>query len=709
MADEERADSPPPAPPDEPKPADGDKDQPPSRDDAVHKLRTETPELSSIRYGKIVAEGARRLADFTTVNVFQGDFFVDGDFVATASQRRRTGGGRAAREGLDLDAVRREQENFVPPPGFDDGVDLLLDKRLLILSGPARTGLRTRALATLLAAMRKAGIQPRLAEVGGGVLGNTSWRVPRAETGLLLEDRTGKDGKFAAETVNDAWLELMSDRLGEHRSFLVVVTGPVAGSLATASKRGEFVLDDLELPDPLEIVRLRVHNELAWDRADLDRRLAGTELAELLAERDDPSFAVRAAQRVIDALRENGDLAAAVGRLRDTEGEVREWLDREPDLKQIAFVMAAAVLEGASYLSVSDAAVDLYRRLSSNGAAMTPRYLKELRLERNWIEWPRDEDGGITVRFKHARLRPVVLAVIWFEYDGARATIIGWLKSLADYTDVEVRARAAQAAGILAGNDFEHGMHQYLLPWAVTGSLRLQQSAATGLNIAGTTRDQSDRAWSYIELWAALAGGPKKARTSLQGTAGLAAGGELGAASPRRALHMLRTLVDGGDWSLLDAIAVSVQALLEAGRAAEVLDALMDWSDGPAGDDAVAKALMVFAFAVWPEGDTGEKPLLLAKADEHRDELPELWGRALAAEAARPLAVDALRAWVRWVDADPSLWDTVIGVVAGIADRPGHDYHRLLHLLEEWALDPDDPSDAAREFYHELNDAGEDA
>jgi hypothetical protein len=121
----------------------------------------------------------------------------------------------------------------------------------------------------------------------------------------------------------------------------------------------------------------------------------------------------------------------------------------------------------------------------------------------------------------------------------------------------------------------------------------------------------------------------------------------------------------------------------------------------------VVKALTMFAFAVKPEDGAVEQPLLLQTADRHREALPELWGRALAAEPVRPLALDALRAWVRVVDADKSARDVVLDVIAGIADRSETDFERLLHILHQWAFDAVDPSDAAADFHDELVEAGE--
>ncbi|MFD1046571.1 hypothetical protein ACFQ1S_13910, partial [Kibdelosporangium lantanae] len=91
------------------------------------------------------------------------------------------------------------------------------------------------------------------------------------------------------------------------------------------------------------------------------------------------------------------DLADVVARLSNAEEQVHEWLEGEPDLAEVAFVFTTAVLEGATYLSVADAAVTLYRQIGSASGVLTPRYLRSLRGRRDWITF----DGQV-LRFKHA-------------------------------------------------------------------------------------------------------------------------------------------------------------------------------------------------------------------------------------------------------------------------------------------------------------------
>ncbi|GAB3902745.1 hypothetical protein GCM10029964_093670 [Kibdelosporangium lantanae] len=661
----------------------------PSRDDALNKLRPNASKLSGVRSNQIAAEG---LDGVGVVNIFHGDFTVDGDFTAGGAGRRGTPR-RAGRITLDPAEVAARIEYFVPPPGFADGVLTVLDQHLVFLSGPGRTGRYTRGLATLWEALRQAQPDAAQFELNSSVLGNLGWRPP-GRSGLLVVDRP-KNGKCLTESVTDEWLTRAADRLTEQGSYLVVVTGPVAGTLATASRGGEFVVDAAEPPDPFEVVRRRVLGEMPYDTADLADRLVTAGLPDLLADRDDPAFATRAAKAVVDALRAGTDLADVVARLSNAEEQVHEWLEGEPDLAEVAFVFTTAVLEGATYLSVADAAVTLYRQIGSASGVLTPRYLRSLRGRRDWITF----DGQV-LRFKHARLRQVVLAVVWSELDGARDKILAWLRDLASHTDVEVRARAAQAAGILAGNDFEHAVHRYLMPWGADSSPVLQQSAAIGLNVAAATLpERKEAAWGYIEQWADLVNSTDV--RDLPATAGLAAGGQLGVESPRRALRLLYTLVREDDWDLLEPVAISTQTLLEAGRADEVFAALLEWTESTVDEITADKALMMFTFAITPETTAAQERLLRNPA------VPRLWSRALARTDVRPFALEALRSWLRIVDDDGTGRDTVLLLLADIADHNTNNFDRLISTLERWATDPNDPSKSAALFHDQLLDASE--
>ncbi|MFC0115521.1 hypothetical protein [Kibdelosporangium aridum] len=667
----------------------------PSREEAIRDLRGGVSESGSrVRSRKIAAEGIDRMGG--VVNVFQGKFVVEGDF--------HSGGGkpaaRRAGKGTAMDLA--EVDYFVAAAGFDSGVDTVDTQNLAVIARQAGTGRRCQALATLVEVLRRNKIEPVVHELDVNVLGTMSWRVPGPRLGLIVVDRSGR-----AESLDDAWFRYASSQLRTHGSFLVVVTGPVRGSLATATKREDFVVADMDQPDPIEIVRSRLSGQLPWLPADeLEDLLSKPELAALLEERSGPAFATRTANALLKALRENADLDEAIAQLRDPEDQVREWLGTDPKPEQVALVLATAVLEEATYLNVADAAVALYRDLTSGSGAMTPRYLRQLLSEHSWLEYVPQQDEPPILRFRDAKLRPAVLALIWFELDGAREKILAWLTKLASHDDVEVCARAAVAAGILSTSDFEHSLHRYILPWASSRVSVLREGAALALNVAAGASNLEDAVWTYVEQWAEVVRYDSKVR-NLPATAGLAVGGELGISRPKRTLRVLRTLVCEGNWGLLGPAAQSTHLLLEAGLVAEVLDALMEWTEPDSMDSAsepMVKALTMFAYAA----QAGEgKPVLLASATQHPQTLPELWGRALECEPVRVLAMDALRTWVDVAERDPSVRVVVLDMLAGIADRGDTDYGRLCHALRGWAEDLDNPSAMAADFYNELVEAGE--
>lgn len=696
-------------PPPSPKPSPAEPATPPTRDEAVNKLRHSDAAEQSKRVEEIIAETISRTSGVTHVNLFSGDFTVAGDFTA-GSGARPGAARRTAKVRRDAGEFVTEYERYVRPVDFESGVDRLDLHHLLVIADRARTGRDARAHATMVEVLRRNKMTPAFIELSVAVLGNMAWRPPQRESAYLVRDLPGSSGRCAAESLDEKWLAHAAEQARTHDSYLVVVTGPVRGSLATATNRSDFVVTDLDLPAPGEVMRRWLLAEHGWlTESELDERLTGTELDEILDERGDPYFAVRVATAVGEALRTAADLSTVVGRFRDPEERVREWLGADPEAADIALVLATAALEGCGYLSVSDAAVSLYRGLSGSGTAMAPRYLRGLLAERSWIEVVQPDDGPRVVHFRQSGLRAAVLALAWYELDGARKKILDWLDELAHHPDLEVRTRAATTAGLLAARDLQHGLHHFFLPWAADDSPVLRQSAATGLNVAGSVSGRPDLFWKYVELWAEQVRYGDE--PELPATAAIAAGGALGVADPVRALRVFRTLVEEGGWDLLEPVAVSAHQLLAAGRVGPIIEALLEWTDGRLVDDPVVKALTVFAFVAAEECPASTpvhgRPVFMHFMPDLRDELPELWGRALDCEPVREMAAEALRTWVRAADGDSTLAEDVLDLLAGIADRGDQDYRRLCHLLEKWAEDQDAPSRSARHFHSELVEEGE--
>ncbi|MCE6998411.1 phosphatidylinositol-specific phospholipase C1-like protein [Saccharothrix sp. S26] len=673
-----------------------DQDVPPmSQEETVARLMDDASGIDVARALAIASQLGRGRAD--NINEFRAGITVHGDFLAGSARRARPRRPTA----VPVDATQlADVDNYVRPEGFETGTAALATSHLVILAGQARTGRRSRALAMLDEVLGGAE-HPDVVELPVSVLGSLQWQPPARGRGFVVLDQPTR-GAHAAHRLDDTWLTRVSGLLRDQGRFLVVVTGPVEGTLASAVHRFEHVLDDLALPDPLEIVRKRVTTaapQVGGPR--FDELAVRAQLVDVLAERDDPHFATRVAHVLVESLRLGTDPRQEVARLRSPHEQVAEWLSASPALSEIAFVTATAVLEQLTYLWVVDAAVQLSRALGG-GAGSTLRYSRMLGAERGWIKRTEHASGPETLRFRHDDLREAVLAGLWLQLDGARGKVVAWLSRLAAHPNVEIHARAADAAGVLAAVDFEYGMHQLFLPWATDRSAVLRQSAALGLDVAGALSGEVGAFWGHVQRWADELGSTARSR-NLADTAALAAAGRLGVADPGRALNVLRSLVRNPQWAPLTSVSIAARTLLESGVTTPLLEALLDWSGTPSDEQTTAKALTVFTYAVRSTGGSGDAlPALLSGPERHLDLLAELWGRALSCAPVREIAENALRGWVAAADGSRVPRRAVVDVLAGIADRSDDDFATLEDLLSTWAFDTDSPSPTAAHFYDHL-------
>ncbi|WP_434439463.1 hypothetical protein [Lentzea sp. E54] len=516
--------------------------------------------------------------------------------------------------------------------------------------------------------------------------------------------------------MDDVWLTRARQQLEDSHSFLVVVTGTPRGRLATASRRHEFVLENLTAPDPHLVFDAKLEAAaLRRPLTEVRRRLEGTDLHALLTERPRPGFAVRAADTVVNAVNNGDDLATVLRELRDPGEQVAEWFGDTVDFAEISFAVATAVLEGCGYLTVSDAAAELHRTLAGKSAEPVTHMRRTMRTDHTWIELAIGDEplDGEVVRFRNPDLRLAVLEHVWHELDGMRTAIQEWLRGMAGHSDVEVRARAATAAGFLAAGDLSHALHAFLLRWAESESPEEQQSAAIALGVVGRRREHTGRVWHLLREFAAHA--RHRPESPLSHTAARAAGGLMGLDDPASALHLVRELLGTDDWSLLLPCAFSVARLVEDGAARQTVPELRAWSDAAGRGDLAVKVLTAFVIAARPAplgvahpgAHRPQWPVMIRDEGDHPDDIPELWSRALSHPRVRHLALNALRDWLRLADRDRRAYPAVLDVLAGIADIGDHEANDLLHQLEIWATDPRDPSDAAADAHDDLIDAEE--
>ncbi|OHV28631.1 hypothetical protein CC117_30215 [Parafrankia colletiae] len=629
-----------------------DGEPPDSEDDVLGALRGEDGSGDELGESARVSAIAQQILDrldgveggslrIGTLALFNDTVTAGGGFSIGAGDPGRSTSTTEFRE-VEPHEIERTIRCYLRPEGYAEALRILVERRVLILPGPAGTGresaaynLLTEALAPA-AASASASASAEASTVasgagavhvatGSGVVSAADWAPPGEDGGylVLLEDLAstspGLAGASTSVVDDDRWISRAAGRLRDARSFLVLVTDTPPSALLESVRHSGHVLTKLGAADSVAVVERHLLGPDP-DRADareLRARLDRAGALDLLKARPEPGIAAHLAT----VLREGGDLAAVVRELADPMTQVWDWFARNRDLAAVSFVLAAAALDGASYLPVSDAGMLLYRMLSPTGVDdhADVRFRDHAARYERWIEIaPKSDDGPAPgpprIRYRAPAVQQAVLGYAWTYFDGRRDAIEDWLLTLATHRNTDVRTRAAAAAGMIAWHDCDHAMDRFLRPLAASTSPPARQAAAVALQVVSGRPELASTVWDLITDWAVDRPAPPQRRRGL--TAALAAGGPLGARSPRRALDVLHDILDRPGWRTLIPVSLSLVQLIEQGRIAEVLAALLDWSEPQDLSPMVTKALSAFAFAVrQPALTPGREP---APADRDR-------------------------------------------------------------------------------------------
>lgn len=704
-----------------------DEDGPVNESDALRSLspnRSEAEERAEAEQAASIADLiAERLREQTTglrihnLTLFNDAVSFGGGFAAGGV---RDGPGGPAAGGLVPISEHTQQgfvESFVPPPHYPEVLDSLGTHHLVVLAAPRGSGREATAVNLLVEALV---LNASDGSSGGchrvtdqtAVLGQ-GWTPPHKNAGYLLLVDGGR--QEAAQHLDLNWLTAAASALEAADSFMVVITGIAQGSLARAAGESPYVCTDIGEVDLMTIVEQHVLGQAPESAAvtELRRSLTTSMASHVLREQPRPEVAVR----IAGVLRAGGDLSTEVARLRDPGEQVHQWFQRSAgDPLDVSFAVAAAVHDGAGYLTVADAALKLHESVTKTKAdGESIRFAERLVHEQAWLAVapPAGDSGGPPqVQFRSPLVPQAVLTHAWTRLDGYRAPMVEWLRlSLWRDPDPEVRARAAVAAGILAWADPQYALHRFLRTWASSKSVPIRQGAATAMSVVAQRTEHTAWVWSLLEDWVT---GSTAADRRLAKTAATAVRGLLGRQEPVRALAVLRAALDWrDDWGNLAPVAWSAVHLVDRGGEREVLDAFLAWSAPQDLSPMVAKTLSAFLFTTLQPcaGEDGAGPLrdrmprLLTHAREVMPELEELWARSLARQPVLDRALDALRTLIdRYADRDRAAFESLRLLVTGIASRPGKHRQRMEYWLGRWAAEPGRASPAAARLLHAVRE-----
>jgi len=744
-----------------PPPANDDQGRPVPPSDGEPAARTEDPESGLRKLAGRMLRGSEQdklwvVEDATrkhSVSVYvQGNLL--GDIFGGSKLHGAEGRGGAARAGPVaqhlLDKVR---EVYVRPQDYGVAQRLLRQQRLVVLQGRPHWGKATMALHLLdgigredpagLRGIERFGSEIDLVELDGtGIAARQGYLVDTLaphQAGRLTDDRVER---------------LLGVLLG--RDSHAVITVDQAVRLPQGLVR-ELVVGCQEALDPALLLRRHLRWHLRMRKGDAlaevepthqDRLLACEQVQAELLETPLPRELDRIAHLLAGVLC-GDDEAETLGQLRRQSASAIQdhFRDEVTSLQDRAFMIALAVLDGAPYEAVAEAAEHLEEGLHRVGSPEEPLgrdpfgVLRDERLDRAQARIVQQQDGSgpagtmQAVTFRNPVYPRSLLVFVWREYDAARVVLLGWLEELSRQRELEIPLRTAVALATLGAQAFPYVHARVLEPWAASGDKPLQEVAALALStLVDLERELAPDILELLEQWCDAGQDSDRDERERQWTAATALGWHVGASYPDMALRQLERMAGLDDLDLALTVARSVTRLFDAGKRREVLDALVAWTEvRPHTDEdraltrtAVLCFLRIAATSLSepPKAGLEEErwPTLLwltdgavsgdaAQAAWWLDRVATLWRRALDTWLVVDVALAVLHDWLELTGKDDRLLPFLRRLLPRVpADDRGR--RRLDYNLRRWAEEPVHERDGqplsrvARELLRSLREEG---
>ncbi|MFC8298361.1 hypothetical protein [Micromonospora orduensis] len=245
-----------------------------------------------------------------------------------------------------------------------------------------------------------------------------------------------------------------------------------------------------------------------------------------------------------------------------------------------------------------------------------------------------------------------ILDVAWHDYDSLREPLMTWLTVLAGNPSWQVRLRAAQITGILAGFDFEQVYRSLILVWA-RWQARYRRSAALAMDMAFVDRNLSKRVRKRVHDWT------RDSDPLLQDTAARVYGMRLGQDDVPVAIRELARMGRQPELAASSSVAAAMSTLFLLGSTDQVMDELASWitSSNEYLPQHAVRSLVILA---QQPGSAERKgwpalPELAAHRRGWQQALVSLWRNALTNAETSRRAWNPMRQWLLDADTDKDL------------------------------------------------------
>jgi hypothetical protein len=670
--------------------------------------------------------------NYTTYIGVQADTITDSNITGTG-QDASSGLFRASsRDGAIIWQVRPETLNHindvhVPAPSFAKAAAILRRHHVVVLYGRAHWGKASMAFRLLSDLHQRDSVYVIAPSVDRKLSSLTDPNV-LGEDGYLIDTlEPDLAGQLALPVLSQLAAHLReADRDGH-----LIITVDGLTPLRTIDI-ADYLVSCEQLPGPKKVLRRHLCEQLDrpairsalrlartdWGRARLRNRPSPPRVRDLAA-----ALAAAALSHPRPGAADAALIAARQEYERRTSQYVNEWFEHHPATRERCFMLAVAVLNGASFEDVADAAERLRRHMYASLPVDERAGLADPK-----VAWPlqssrrrRVQDASATlvtkattadaedgpdeiVELEDPLLQPLVLINVWHEHNDILIPMLNWLSELGRDPSYRfgVSGRAAAAVGKLCATALPFLRDRIIRPWAIdTSLLRIGRiSAAIALVVAVNEPALTQQVLRLLHQWT-----EPKVHPGLPWTAATTYGLLGSEQLLEEALGGLRRITEN-HYILHWVIARSIANLCETGNAKAAVDALLSWIN-MGSDSLPERALRVFDALTRlrtdpaPGSSDPAIPVLLQQATQQREAriaVLKLWHHLLEEPRTFDKTVEALHRWLVMVDDDerrrPALDLLLDPLLKTPESRP-----RARSALRRCAFHPTKPSSTATAYY----------
>lgn len=428
------------------------------------------------------------------------------------------------RDTADVSAaeIQKVRRVYVPHEGFPRALDLLRGQHCLALRGKQGVGKRAAAIEL---ALKVLGEQASIRELSPDHDLVQQIAALSAKRGICYL----VDGLLASQghALKPLAVRGIMDTLAKSDSYLVICARP---DVPFPASMPIVMLQALPTP-AMTLVESHLEFYGSFNAQEIEHILADEGVKEVLRTGLTPAQADLLAAQLADAL-SNGEPAqtALKGFAVAAEDDVKHWFDEaiDQDLKngsweRTTFRIALAVFNGARLSAVTEAARKLQKQITpppgedEKRPARPPVTFEKLsdkleaasarRIQRPYLTDYAENTLIEAVELDNPNYPAALLKYIWYDFAELRLPLLDWLGGYAVDAPQDVRVRAANALGLLAGYDFHTIQQRVFLPWARTSpednELRRRRYQALGnaLGVVIWNDDRKDEVLGLLRDW----------------------------------------------------------------------------------------------------------------------------------------------------------------------------------------------------------------